>query len=523
MPFRSRTGWSPGALAIPGLVIYSILLNLGVFQADAPVAADSPPFLRVIELLSGNYHGIVAPFRILYPVYPYLAWLTGRFVPDVLLSARLASVIAAVVCPVLVFAACRILRCGRGPSFLAGFILASWPPLIGIARVPLYDSTFVCMTAACLVSILAALRSRSTQAFLGAAVVCGVAAATRGPGLFFPAAFLVPLLATGGVTVTRKALIGLVGALGFVSALWVVRLPAERMAAAFGPDKQECVRQVIADGILMSEGIRDSVTYTVGSNCAEFADPTRRACALSWPDFIRMYGKRWGTMTLRNWKRLAFEDLTNTLSPFLVFFIPLALGIYQRLKYAIPGNAATLAIVLMAFPLLVIVPAMQSQPRYFYPLIVFVAVIAGCGFDFALHTLSRRANAILVAGCLGLAFAAAVDTARNDMRANPEWANYRAASTWITRSPDYSSSANVMAREWGLYPYLGKSVTKMPVDKLDRLLCNAKANGVRFILVGPTEREHSAYVAAYQNVPGLQPVRSFGQGSDAVQVLRVQD
>ncbi len=200
---KEKSQWA--ILAIAGLSFYAILVNIGVLlNPDTPISTDSPSFLQVVELIAGKYAGRAVPFRIQYPIYPYLTWMMGFVTKTRYSLPGLPPLAPAVICPALVYLCCRLIGCGYRASLIGGFLLASTPPLIRMSGVPLYDSLFVCMTAASLAASLAALRSPSPAKFAAAAAICGLAAATRGPGLFFIFALIVAMVSMKNLSRASK-------------------------------------------------------------------------------------------------------------------------------------------------------------------------------------------------------------------------------------------------------------------------------------------------------------------------------
>src|ERR1700742_688070 len=83
---------STSLFAMALLFVYALLVNTGtLLNPDTPILTDTPGFLRVVELIGRKYVGQVIPFRIDYPMYPYLTWVFGFATRDMLFAARLAS------------------------------------------------------------------------------------------------------------------------------------------------------------------------------------------------------------------------------------------------------------------------------------------------------------------------------------------------------------------------------------------------------------------------------------------------
>ncbi len=238
-------------------------------------------------------------------------------------------------------------------------------------------------------------------------------------------------------------------------------------------------------------------------------------CRMGWSEFIGMYGRDWIRMVGRNWEKTIY-DLTEVLSPFVTLFFPISLGIYAMLKEK--AGPQHLNIVLMAVPFLVIVPAIQWQDRYFYPLFVIFSVVAGFGVQFVLDSLYRAGRVVAVALVI-LACGAAVGAVSQAVAPNAQWRNYRVACEWILTSPKFGPSATVMVRNLGVYAYLHTQTVRMPIASLERTICFARANGVNAIIVGPMERAHNPNLEI--STTEVEQARVFGEGGDRVAVLVV--
>jgi 4-amino-4-deoxy-L-arabinose transferase-like glycosyltransferase len=518
MPYI-KTGWTLDLIA---LWLYAILVNIGIlFNPDIPIPTDAPPFLKVVELLQGNYLGEVVPFRIQYPIYPYLAWAVGFLIPDKLFAARLASFVPAVICPLLVYMSCHLIGCGRRASLIGAFLLASAPPLIHISSLPLYDSLFVCMTAASLAAILAAVRRPSVISCAGAAAICGVAAATRGPGLFFVIALIVSILSLPKLMRSQKIIRAALCLLVTAGSLFVARYPARSLSASLTNANPACMKQLIQDGILYSKGthIRDAAVYGLAEDCTSMGSAVASVCRMGWLEFIGMHGKEWAKMALENWNRLLLYDLAQILSPFIVLAFPISLGIYGMILkggFLVPQH---LTILCMSVPFLLGVPAIQLQERYLYPLFVMFCVVGGLGAQVALDSLYKTGRMVAVI-LVALAALAASVTVENGMARDVQWQNYRAACEWIVSFPRLGPATRVMVRNHGVYAFLHRDTIPMPIGSIESTLCFARANGVDAIIDGPLERNHNPNIDS--PTTDLEQIRVFGEGPDRVAVLAVK-
>ena len=505
--------------AMASLCVYAIVINLGTLRnPNTPVFTDTPAFLRVVELLAGKYTSHDLPFRIEYPIYPYLVWIFGFFTKDMLFAARLASFVPSALTPIFVYLSCRLIGCGQRASWFGGLLIASVPPLIQMSGVPLYDSLFVCITAVALTACMWALKKPALSRFAVAALICGIAAATRGPGLSYVFALIIPLIWVKDLSKEAKlarAALCLVVAIG---CLFVARLPVKHLSAGMRDTHEVCTKQLIQDGIFYANGnkLRDLEVYGLDETGTVMGSKAASVCTMTWPEFAKVYGKDWVKMIFKNWKR-TFLELPAVLFPFIILFFPVSLGIYTMLKAKLSPQGAV--IVCLAAPLFVIVPMIQWQDRYFYPLFVVFSVIAGLGVQFALDSLQRVGRMVAVA-LVVLTFGVGVDAGRQGASQPGTWGNYRAACEWILASADFGPASTVMAREHGVYAFLHKETVPMPIASLDKTLLFARTNGVNAIIVGPSERTHNPNIETPTSE--LEQVKVFGDGDFRVEVLALK-
>jgi hypothetical protein len=371
------------------------------------------------------------------------------------------------------------------------------------------------MTAASLATSLAALQRPSLARFAGAGAICGLAAATRGPGLFFVFALLVPMLWTKSLSRQQKltrAVLCLVVAAG---CFYVATYPVKHLSSGLTDTKEVCTKQLIQDGIFFSSSndLRDQMVYGVDETGTSLISTTSSACSMGWSEFIRVYGRDWLKMAFKNWKRIFF-DLPSVLYPFAILFFPVSLGIYVLLRQDV--RPQFLSILFMAVPFLLIVPMVQWQDRYFYPLFVMSSVVAGLGVQFAFDSLHRTGR-ILAVALMVVACGVAAGAARRGIAPNEMWRNYRDACEWLLASPQFGPATTVMTREHGVYAFLHKETVPMPTASLERTIHFAKANAVDAIIVGPTERAHNPSIEGH--TAEAERAKVFGEGDSRVEVL----
>src|SRR5882672_6412309 len=139
-----QPGWHALGLFLLG---YTLLLRIPGLLHDSPIHSDAPGFLFVLALFRGEWLGASAPFRIEYPIYPYLIYFANYFVSDWIQAAKWAAFVPSVLSSITVFGATLVISRDRYAAFFAGLLTASSPALVQIGTAPLYDSTFLCMFA----------------------------------------------------------------------------------------------------------------------------------------------------------------------------------------------------------------------------------------------------------------------------------------------------------------------------------------------------------------------------------------
>ncbi|HET7106188.1 MAG TPA: glycosyltransferase family 39 protein [Candidatus Acidoferrum sp.] len=480
-----------------------------------PIHSDAPGFLFVLALLRGEWLGTTAPFRIEYPVYPYLMYLANRFVADWVLAAKWAAFVPSVLSSMLVFGATQVLSRDRYAAFFAGLLVASSPELVLIGTAPLYDSTFLCAFALFLLVGFLFVRKPTTSMALYLGIVMGLCWTSRALGLFLILPLLCTIFVLPGLPKIRKFRLALVvlGSLFVVGAL--VRLPARIAAKSLPPDQTQCVKDVMLDGIRYAGDNRDTVVYRLNDSATAFLFDEAGPCTLTWRQYVSIYYKDQSVAFAKNLKRIIFYDFVTIVSPFIVFFIPLCVG--TRVLWQKADKSALILLSTTALSFLVFVSAIQYQNRYLFPLIILVAVVSGIGCAQLLQ--QGKAAKALLATLMVLTIGGGIDGCRQTLVKDESEANYRRASQWIIENDGKSFDFRVMTRHHGAYAYLKHGLILLPVDDPQRVKIFAEHSHVKYILAGPEERRHNP--ALFNGVPFLRMVGGFGTGLQSVQVFEV--
>ena len=508
----AQPGWHILAWVLLG---YTLLLRIPGLLHELPIHSDAPGFLFVLALLRGEWLGPTAPFRIEYPVYPYLMYLANRFVSDWVVAAKWAAFVPSVLSSIVVFGATLVLSRDRYAAFFAGLLAASSPELVLIGTAPLYDSTFLCVFALFLLVGFLFVRKPTSRMALYIGIVLGLCWASRALGLFLVLPLLSTIFILPGLSTMRKCRLSLIVLATLFVVAGLVRLPAKMAAKSLPPDQTQCVKDVMLDGIRYAGDNRDTVVYRLNDSATAFLFDESSPCTLTWGQYVSTYYKDQIVAFAKNLKRIIFYDFVTIVSPFIVFFVPLCVG--TRLLRNKADKPAILLIATTALSFLIFVSAIQYQNRYLFPLIILVAVVSGIGCADLLRR--GKAARALLATLMVLTLGGGIDGCRQTLVKDESEANYRKACQWIVENDGKSFDFRVMARHHGVYAYLKHGLILLPVDEPQRVRIFAEYSNVKYILAGPEERRHNP--ALFDGLPFLRPVGEFGTGPQSVQIFEV--
>lgn len=505
-----RLGWRSLGFLLLG---YSLLLRIPGLLYDLPLHSDAGAFLQVVALLRGEWGGLSAPFRIEYPIYPYLVFFANHLVPDWVLAAKWAAFLPSVLAPLVVFGATLVLSRDRYAALFAGFLTASSSNLIRIGAAPLYDSTFIFMFALFLLVGLLFVRRPNWRMAILVGIVTGLCWATRALGLFLVLPLLSMIVVLPDVSPQRKCRLSLIALVFFLLTASLARVPAKMAARALPEDQTECVKGVILDGIRYAGENRDMEVYRLNESATAFQFVESSPCKLTWRQFAAAYYRDQLKAFVKNLKRIILYDLVTIVTPFIVFFIPLTLGSRLLLSKARWPECVLLGATCVFF--LILISAIQYQDRYLFPLIIPLSMVAGIGCS-ELWREGQRGRWVLLL-LMTIAVIGGIDGSRQTMLRDESEANYRKACEWIVARNGKAFGFNVMARHHGVYAYLKHGLVLLPVDEPQKVMNYAEHTNVKYILEGPEERRQNPLL--FSNTASLLAVGDFGTGPQSVQVF----
>lgn len=507
-----QPGWRILGLLLLG---YTLLLRIPGLLHDSPIHSDAPGFLFVLALFRGEWLGASAPFRIEYPIYPYLIYFANHFVSDWIQAAKWAAFVPSVLSSVAVFGATQVISRDRYAAFFAGLLAASSPALVRIGTAPLYDSTFLCMFALFLLVGFLFVRRPTWRMAIFIGVVTGLCWASRALGLFLVLPLLCAIFVLPGVSAMRKCRLSVIVLASILMAASLARLPAKMAAKSLPADQTQCLKDVMLDGIRYAGDNRDTVAYRLNDSATAFPFDESSPCRLTWRQYAAIYYKDQITAFAKNFKRIILYDFVTIIAPFTVFFIPLCVG--TRLVLSKADWPATVLIGTTCASFLVFVSAIQYQDRYLFPLIIVVAVVSGIGCGELLR--KGKSARLLLTMLMIIALIGGMDGCRQTLVHDESEANYRMACEWIVEHDGRSFAFSVMARHFGVYAYLKHGLVYLPVDEPQRVKIFAEHSNVKYILAGPEERPHNP--ALFDGVAFLRPVGDYGTGPQSVRIYEL--
>ncbi len=536
-------------VALICITFLSGLLRLVAFQGINRVPSDTNAFLEIVAMVHGTIdaNGII-PFRIENPLYSITILVAEIFTSNWVAAARIAALVPSILIPPVMCLLAWSLDRQFWSGCIAGFFAAASWSLIQVGIVPLSDSLFILFSALSLLIGLLFLRNPSFGRACATGVVAGFAWATRGPGLFYLVAISVPLAIRVLTHLSRK---------GHGATFW---LPQKKYLLALllfivafivsgrGPTymlwpftdglkpTHSYFKMVLVDGALYARGhrYRDEQVYGLNENNTGFKhyEELRR---ISWMEIFRKYGKQQIYAFARNMKENLSGSLPRSLPPFFIIFLPLAIG--SILLWNKRPLTETATLFLFALPYIFIIPAIQLHDRYTYPIIVVGLPLVGIGLNHMIVGMKgvdptrRRISQGLALAIV--AFYLSFGTISSVRLANePDaFVHYRQAAQWILKRHGAHYDFNVMSRYHGMYAYLKRKKTNMPIDPIERLAKYCRFSKTRYIILGPHEITHNLYLAEHFKsemtsiAVGMRfrVVESFGDGENRVRIIKVSE
>jgi len=535
-----------GLAALIALVLVSFALHLVAFRGGRMVHSDTNWFLEVVSYIKGEpLTGNQVPQRISSPMYPFDILLVRYLVRDWLLSARIAAMIPSILLPCVICLVAWALDERFWSGVFAGFVAATSLSLLRTGITPLSESTFIFFSAVMLLAAILFLRKPSVLPALALGIAAGCAYAARGQGLFYCVVILISIL-LGAWTAGRangrpgesRRLRPLLHCVLFVLAFVLVGRGPTKALQNLGRGLQPSepyTKAVLLDGILYTEQaasaqrLRNQLRYRLNEDCTDllFADEVR----LPWSGILKKYWKRLLRMYFVNFKLNLVRELPRAMTPFIVLFFPLALGMSAAAKRGSPAIEALLA--LFAAIYVFFIPAIQLHARYVVPITAAAFPLVGMGFARMLFPDDRKRpgkqaiTRILSLLMLAFLLVNAAKWAYSRSVAPDLDKGYRAACAWI-RAKRLPRDVGVMARYRAVYAYARQRTVVLPIDapeRVARYCANAK---VSYLLLGPVERKHNPDLAALMDAADAKAtvgnfvfrvVQSFGEGDGRVLVI----
>jgi hypothetical protein len=508
--FAAYLARRPVVMVLAVVAAASLASRLALTMAQLE-SVDTQYFLAVVDMIHGRLplNGEV-PYRLANPLFSLLAVLFEPVTVDWLAAARWASMVPAILLPPTIVILALYLRRSVLAGAVAGGLAICSLPLMEMASYPLSDGPFTLLCVLTLTAAVAYLRQPSLPRMTAFGICAGLAWSMRAQGLFLPLLVFVPLLIeaiffrrsgekAGPAVFLRCAAMLFSGLVVFVI---VGRGPTVAIERSFdmarlsaGPDY---AKLIILDG-----GIRYFDAETVQKRIYDL-DPSANdylhshlAKTLSWPELLADYGTLQAKAALKNLQRNWNQSIPEALSPFVLLFVPFALGlanVWRRRPWT-----ESLAVLLFLFPFVFVVPLFQQQDRYVYPIAAVALPLAGIGATSvwrAMKGLERRAGVLArwsLAACIVLAALYGVlGGARLHGKQNADFSAELAAARWVKEHSTDDPNRPVIASYSGLYVH--EHVHKLPMpsaapEKVTRFALN---RGIRFVILGSKERAINA-------------------------------
>jgi hypothetical protein len=534
-------------VAVLCLTALSAAVHAVAVQGSHDIPTDTSGFLRVVALMQDRAGLVKAPRRMTNPLYPILILGFDAFTGDWLLAARLAALVPSVLITPALFLLGLWLDRRLWTGVLAGLLTALSTPLVTVGVWPVSEPLFLLVAAAVLLSWLAFLRRPGWRLGVFMGVCAGLATACRSEGLYYTVAIALSGgwvawrgLRRGGAAAPaapsrRRAVLAVLIFLLVALVLGQGILLGVRSMGSDLPSNYAYLKQIMLSGqIYALDGWpeRERVVHTLNDDCTEIARDDWRD--ISWGEFLRRYGRRQLLAAMVNIKKMLVEGLPEALYPLMILFLPLALGLVAFWRERPLHD--TFVVALFIFPGVVLLPFVQYQPRFFFPVTLVALPLVAMGLRRMLAGVraSRPARrrvvaavvALILAGYVGLG---ALEVAKLASRPDTD-APYRRACRWIRQRHGEEFDFAVMSRWEAAYAYLRCRKPRLAVDPLDRLVGYCRHTGTRYILLGPKDAYHNRHLAeAFEHADEvdvgavrLKVVARFGREGSLVRLIEVQ-
>jgi hypothetical protein len=260
---------------------------------------------------------------------------------------------------------------------------------------------------------------------------------------------------------------------------------------------------------------------------------------ITWLELIKAYGKTQVKAFAINLGRNLRDVLPSAIQPIFLIFLPLSLGMLRFWKRQKINLAYECLLILYALPFIFIIPALQLQERYIYPINIVVIPFVGIGVVYLWEThllsnsckyLCRLFTVLLMIALLLYAMGVAYRTSQRNYYNAIKYNNYQKASEWIVaNSTQYDY---IMSRYHGIYAYVKRKKLSLPIDSLEKMAKYIQYTGTRYLVIGPYERFHNNEVLRFPAEKGkyiyvgevrFDTVQTYGKNNkDMVMVVEAR-
>jgi len=522
------------------ILVVSVILRVRAAKEARSIPSDTRGFLEVVAMAQGELGAReYVPQRVSNPLYSILILFGLNFTDDWLTASKGVVMAMSLVLPLLVCLVAWRFEQRLWAGALAGLLAAASSPLIRLSTVPLATATFIVFYTLTLLVCLAFVRKPTLRLAMLGGAFGGLAWATWGPGLFCLIAMGLPMLMamrrSEAPDLPRGRAFGMLAAffVAFVACGRGPSLALQPYAKGLKPSVPY-VKACIVEGGMYLQGprYRDEQVYALNEDCTEFR-MYEEYHNTSLLDLVRKYGGNQFQAYVRNLGKSFSVALPKALSPFFLLFLPFAIGIIHLWRDCPFLDLRVL--VLFAFPFLAIIPGIQLNDRYIYPVAPLLLPVIGVGLVrmwSSVRVLVRRPRTARVAMVVIVLGTLAYGYRRSRVLSGEHgWAEaYKEACLWLREKHKGESDVAVMARYHGAYAWLRMAMVPLPVDDIPRVTRYCLNSGTRYIIVSPMEFAHNKhlrntlrYKTSVKVGPAILRIVYTARegGSDPVRVLEV--
>jgi hypothetical protein len=470
-------------------------------------SVDTQYFLAVVDMIHGRLplNGEV-PYRLANPLFSILTVLFEPVTADWLAAARWASIVPAILLPPAIVILTLHLRRSVLAGAVAGGLAVCSLPLMEMASYPLSDGPFTLLCVLTFTTAVAYLRQPGLVRMAIFGICAGLAWSMRAQGLFLFVIVVVPLLIeaiffrrseeTPGQVAFRRRGALLFG--GLVIFVIVGRGPTVAIERNFDMARltvgANYTKLIILDGGIRyfdAETVQKRI-YDLNPSASDYLN-SHLSKTLSWPELLAEYGALQAKAAMQNLQRNWNQSIPESLSPFVLLFVPFALGL--AVVWRQRPWPESLAMLLFLFPFVFVVPLFQQQDRYIYPMVAVALPLTGIGAASiwqVMDGLGRRSRLLAqwaMAACLVLsALYGAFGGMRLSGKQNADFSAELEAARWVKERSVDDPNRPVIASYSGVYVHEHVHKLPMPSAEPDKVVQFALNRDIRFIILGGKER-----------------------------------